>query len=329
MDDDYSERQSEFTGKRLIYHLKVFLQKLPIEKIETIKGRIGFEQNLLYPLIIELIEDLKKSDSNSDLPDKWQAFDEKICVEIDYFLQTTFQDFIYFIVLQTLLDSKNTPLNEKYRKQLLSKYSLTPKKVRQAILDTLEKTAFREEIKRGGKKGFWNEFNKLQFLSLYNRFLIVIKNARKDLKLLIKKGKSELSSKREILIKYNIPETLIKSAFSLYDAPKETALDWVKQKLKLKFKDEYLRDILTEARKIWLSRSRGLISQKTLNENPKIQLILIDINFHFGVRYYAVTSIDKVKMRKLKYNSLAKKLTDSVEFKTDEDFEEFLIWMTF
>jgi hypothetical protein len=81
-------------------------------------------------------------------------------------------------------------MNGKYRDEKRKKYGLTPKKFQLALFETL-KSLFLEEIKHGGSKDFWNDNNKLEFLALYNRFLIIIKNSRRDIKPLIKKRKSE------------------------------------------------------------------------------------------------------------------------------------------
>jgi hypothetical protein len=304
--------------------------KLPTEK----QRQRAFKESSLEPIINlldKLIQDLTEGAKRSkNEKDYWKEVDFKILSAVSYQIQVSFSHYLNYCFLQGFLTSKfNRVLNDGYRKQLRKDFDLeTNGKLQKALMPLLE-PLFRDEIKHGGSKGFWDDNNKLEFLALYNRFLIIIKNCRKDIKPLIKKGKSELSSRREILVKYEIPETLIKSAFSSYDAPKEVALDWAKQEMKLNFKEEYLKDILTEARKIWRSKSIGLISQQTLKEHPEIQLILIGINFEIGCRYYAVSSVNKKDMERLKYGTVAKKLNGKYERVIGEEWDDFLVGMTF
>jgi len=325
MDSDYLEKQPKFISEILENYLRFFFQKSPIKKLEEIKNGISYHQNSTYQILHELIENLNVFDPPSDKSDRLQVFDEIICREIDYFLQTNFQDFIYFIVLQTLFVSKSTPLNKEYIENLLRKHNMTLKKLQLSLLDTFGERVFRERVKKGGSKGFWDNNKKLQLLAFYNRFLIVIKNSRRDLRLLVKSGKLELTAKKEVLDKYNIPQLLINSAFSSYDAPKEVALNWAMQEMKVEFKEEYLKDILTSARKIWQVESSGLLSPKTIEQFPKAKLLLIDISFQLGCRYYAVLSTNQSKKDKLKYTSPAKEITAKPNSEVLEN-EFFVSW---
>lgn len=327
MNKEQAEINAKFLVESIESELKNFLQKNPIKKLETIQQKFIRGRNPLHSLVSDLIEDLERYDAREDSPHKWQEIEGRIWLDIRDFQNSYFENFLYFSTVQAFFSSPLSPIDEKYRNEKRKKYGLTPKKFQLALFETL-KSLFLEEIKHGGSKGFWNDNNKLEFLALYNRFLIIIKNSRRDIKPLIKKGKSEISAKREVLAKYKIPENLIKSAFSSYDAPQEVALDWAKEEMKLNFKEEYLKDILTAARKIWRSRAIGLISQQTLKEHPKIQLILIDINFEMGCRYYAVSSINKNDMEKLKYGTVAKKLNGKMERVIGEKWDDFLVCMT-
>ncbi len=323
MDKELAEKQAKFLAGEIEKDLAEFLRKNPLEKLEVLQEKLKFNK-ILHPLITDLLNDLKLYDSRSDSPDKWQDMEGRILSETSWFHQTFYQSFLYFNVIQTFFSSRYSPIQEEYRKQQKSKYNLTPKKMQQALFETLNELHI-EKVKHGGSKGFWNDNNRRELLALYNRFLIVIKNSRTDVKMMVKKGKSELLAENEILAKYEIPDTLIKSAFSAYDAPKDVALTWAKQEMKLKFSEEYLKDVLTEARKFWRSRSKGLISQQTLNEHPKIHLILIDINFEFGCREYAVSSINKNDMKKLKYGTVAKKFNGEIKFVAGEKWDDFLV----
>lgn len=330
MDKESAEKNAKLLVESIEAELKNFLQKNPIEKLETIQQRFIQGKNPLNLLLCDLIEDLKKYEFLEGWPYERQFIDKRIWAEIRDFQKYYFETFLYYNVMLTFLNSPYSPLIESHRKELRNKHKLTSKKIKQELLKILG-SSFPEEIRHSNKEVFWNDNNKLEFLALYNRFHIVIKNARRDFRSLIKKRESELDSERKILAKYEIPQTKISLALYSDSAPEELALDWAKEKMELRFEEDYLKKILTNARQIWRSRiKKGLIIENSTEENPKIQFILIDINFQIGCRYYAVKSIDKNKMDKLKYTTVAKQFTDSpAEFSNIEEFKGFLIAMVF
>ena len=58
--------------------LKNFLQKNPIEKLETIQQKFIRGRNPLHFLVSDLIEDLEGYDARDDSPHKWQEIDGRV-----------------------------------------------------------------------------------------------------------------------------------------------------------------------------------------------------------------------------------------------------------
>lgn len=214
MEKAQAKINAEFLADDYKYQLQKLLERNPIEILEEIQTNISRGNNPPLLLIVEdLLQDFRKVDEKFTDEDKWKNFEGMLWREINHFQQTTFQYFFAYNILQSFLVSRFTPLDEKYRKKLLKKHNLTPKKTKDLLLKFVGDTFFLGKIKHGGSRTEFDEQKKLQFLGYYNRYLIVIKNARKEKTLLQRKQKkSELTAKREALAKYEIPERLIDSA---------------------------------------------------------------------------------------------------------------------
>lgn len=320
MDKDAAEKRAKLLANILENELKEFLQKNPIEKMEAIKEKLIFNDTALRPVIDDLLDGLKKYDSeytynsNLDMPKKWQPLEENIWFDLEYFHNAFFQDFLYFSVLQIFLSSSYETLNEEYRKELRSKHNLTPGKLQKALMNTL-KDLFLEKVPHGGSEGFWDENRKLEFLALYNRFLIVIKNARRDKRALVNNLRkkrdiyAESKAREEIMTKYEVPEKLESSLYS-DQTPKEIALDWAISEMNVNnFNRDYLdKTILRDARNHWKDKGS----------------IIIDISFETGREIYGVHPKDKAKQNKLRFTPLNKP-----NFQTIPDPNSFLVEATF
>lgn len=297
MNKKKAENNAKSLVKNFEIQLKKFLQKNPVKKLETLQQEFIEGRNPLHLLIDDLINELKNYDSQNRSPDKWQNMDERIWTDIRDFLPLYFEKILFHTFIQSLLVFYN-PNIEEYRKQLKHKYKLTPKIFRERLLENLD-DLFIDDIKHGGKESELNDNEKLRLLALYNRFLIVIKNARRDIKIL-KKTELGLNVTRKIFSKYEIPESLIESTFSTNDAPGSVALDWVKKEMQLSYEESYIKEILPKARKEWRSICEILPGVYTPKRTQK-QLVLIDIIFQEGWRYYAVDTKNRSEKDKLKY----------------------------
>jgi len=125
----------------------------------------------------------------------------------------------------------------------------TPKKRKDACLEYLDQLLLDEDVKHGGKKGFWNEQKRRQFLADYNRFCFVIKNAKKDKEQLRKKKLSDRKIQEQIQETYKIPAECIQDIF-LLDSYGEIAIKWAKRGIQNNDSNKSIRDrILVKARK--------------------------------------------------------------------------------
>ncbi|CAN5551335.1 hypothetical protein BH10ACI1_BH10ACI1_18910 [soil metagenome] len=234
--------------------------KEQLEKLQSDLENILESQNPLRLLFEKISSELiVELDQSAYKKEHWNTIQENFWSAFDYHFQLTFQHYFRYSLLFCLLsDSHSNVFDRKYLRDSKKEFGLeTNGKLQKALMKTLDRCFF-DEVKRGGKKGTLDDGKKLLLLALYNRFSIIIKNARNDFKKLKKteKAKREIQIKRDIMKKYKIPEIHIESLFSI-DSAGDTALSWAKQKLETNLSFEYLNDFLTEARKKW--KSRGLI----------------------------------------------------------------------
>lgn len=307
--------------------LKAFLQMNPMEKLEAIKQTFmkRCKNSQLNSLLDDTINNLKIYDSCNDSLDKWQASNELILGGIKKFEEVYFEHFLHFITLRVIFTSPYSPIDKKDRNEFKDKYELNPIQINQEF-SKIFNNWFPKEKKQGGRKRLWNDREMLKFLAVYNRFLIVINNARDDIKLK-GKGEREIIAERRILLKYEIPATLHEETFLDTTRPHDLALQWAGQEMKVE-KEGYLADILEEARKVWRSKRKFFSGINGTTEKLEKRLDLIDINFQVGCRYYAVDKVDRKKTCKLKYVSVAKELKGSMKLGFEEHYEEFLVGWT-
>ena len=319
MEKEAAEKFAKSIVKGYEQELVRVLMKNPIQVVEDLQKKLSKHKKSDLQLIIQdLLVDLKALDKRK------QEFKDVIVPgeEISYYelhnilfentlwrnvssFQTSFIEyFITYNLLQTYLVSSEV-ISSKYQKELLKKFNVTPKKLKDLILGFLENKAFLARIKQGGSEKSLDEKQRLEFLALYNRYFIVIKNARKEYRRLKRQKKSEIKAKLEALEKYEIPQELLLSAFSS-DSPGEVALDWAKDSLKTELSRDYLKNLLNKIRK-----------------EHKRWGFIIHVDFRVGRRIYALNIANKSKAELLRYTPI----DESVENKTDMS-EGFLVSMS-
>jgi hypothetical protein len=248
---------------------------------------------LLDKLIQDLIAEAKRTKGEKVY---WKDVEFKILNAVSSQIQVSFSHYLKYCFLQGFLTGKyNRVLNDNYRKQLRKDFGLeTNGKLQKALMPLLE-PLFRDEVKRGGSISDKDEKQKLQFLALYNRYIIVIGRVRNEKKSLKKQKKSDITAKREAMAKYKIPESLIMSTFS-DDSPGNVALDWAisemkfKPKRKVETNREYLKKLLNEIRKEYGGRA-----------------YIVDVDFSIGKRIYAVHPRNNERhLEQLRYTPLEK-----------------------
>lgn len=201
---------------------------------------------------------LKAQDSalQNYLEHKWK--------EAFYLLTPLFLTNFYLFDHNDAPPSFDSELNEELRR---ASGLDTPKKRKDACLDYLSQLLLDEDVKHGGKKGFWNEQKRRQFLAHYNRFCFVIKNAKKDKEQLRKKKFSDKKIQEQIQETYEIPNECIQDIF-LPDSNGDIAIKWAKREMQNNDSNEHIRDrILAQARKeerkpFRSSKSRRIVGVK-------------------------------------------------------------------
>ena len=288
MNQDKAEKYAKRIAQRIETQLADFFQLNVIEKLELIDKRLNYDtKNPFKEMLPVIIEDWKKESLSSDSPFSFHYIDAVLSNHLEHLNKYFYQNFIELGVLLCLFGTSKSPVFSDYRKSLLKKHNLTEKKLKEALLDLFGN--FLADAKHGGKESYWNDKKKLELLALYNRFLIVIKNARRDKRMLKRKSASkEKNIERELIAKYEVPQNLMSSLFS-DDTPSDVALDWAINEMRLDNSSrEYLDGtILRQARKLW--KDKG---------------VLVDVSFALGqYKYYGIITTDKEE-KKLLQNDL-------------------------
>jgi hypothetical protein len=218
----------------------------------------------------ELKESYKQMLENSS--EEYKEFSQFAHTQYLYaYLDEQFQDLIYrlpyyFLFTHIICDRTYHQISYEKREELREICGLQNPKDRRNAFTNLFSFLIRDTISQGGSEGFWNQANSLYFISWYNRFQIVIKNARKELE----SQKDTLDARRKILEKYEIPQEYEDITFSKKDfKPSELALDWALKLIGCDVKDakKALKTAKEKAGKHKTNNSKKLISVYKLNLN--------------------------------------------------------------
>jgi hypothetical protein len=199
-----------------------------------------------------------------------------------------FPKFLYLSVLEALLSDELSPLPTKFKNEIQRKHKLNAKKIQEESSKIQNRISI-VKVQHGGSEKTLNRQEELLFLATYNRYLFVIKNARKE-KRRLKKLKRADFAESEVITKYNIPENLKNSTFS-DNLPSDVALDWAKDFIKTDLDEATLKRLLTKIRN---------------KQKVKEPFIIIDADFTHGTRIYAVRPDDKQRLEKISYLPLEK-----------------------
>ena len=222
---------------------------------------------------------------------RWMIAENHLWYRSKFRLAYGIPKILCFSVLEVLLSEKISPFPKKFQNEMLDKHQITTKRFQAELSGSLSQL-LDEKVQHGGSKKKLGYETELLFLATYNRYLVVIKNARKEKRRLKKTGKNDIAAKRGAMEKYQIPETLIASTFS-DDRPSDVALDWAKDFVNTDLEEEYLRKLLIQKRK-----EIGI--QKTVT--------VIDIDFSQGTRIYGFSPDTKHKSENLTFQPLEKPL---------------------
>lgn len=233
MDTDLAKKQLKILTDDAERQLIDFLRLSLPEKLEEIRQRIDSRcDDRLPPLLNDLIQDLKTA-----LDDGKSSNVENINIalweETKTYSKMFFLDYVILMTLQSLLVSPYSGLSPNCRQRLLKKQKspITAADLRDAIFETFKRN-YLGELDYGGDRReiFDNAAQKLNALACYNRFSIIIKAARSELKKAINKGIKKSESKTVISQKYKIPRNFHEFLFDEDSiTASDLALEWTKE----------------------------------------------------------------------------------------------------
>lgn len=292
---------AEQLSEELENELKSFLNLSWVEQLEKAEQFFLISENTgsieksrrISLMFRELIASYKEMLENAN--EEYKEFSEFVSSsDFKVYLKYQFQDLIYrlpyyFLFTHLICDETYSQLDNETKRELREICGLKNPKARRDTFTNFFSFLIREKIKQGGSEGFWNPINRLYFLSYYNRFQIVIKNARKDLEKLVKKGLRESTARREILEKYGIPEAYSDQTFSSVKSmqPKELAMDWALVLVGYKGSADTIR-----------TKVLPIANKESKKYNPSHKLVSVyKLNLNLAIASTTLTAKSKLALR--------------------------------
>ena len=241
--------------------LRTFLSTPILERLE--KAEDLFHHNKHLKLIFEKYSAFIKEDIEGKTDKEKEEYLRNSDDNLKYYLNSEYQSVLYYLpyflwASHLIFDRTYSQLTYEAKEELRNYSNLnTPKKRKEAFTNFFGRF-ITEEVKDGGSESHWHKWTRLYFLSLYERFSIIIENARNDKRKLKQNKTPVIEIKKAILEKYRIPEDYWS------EIPKSTRKDvlarkWAKKQMqinfdekytsKMGFSDSYLIKVLREARK--------------------------------------------------------------------------------
>jgi hypothetical protein len=218
----------------------------------------------LCELVTNTTRDLLSALQNDESNGLKRHLDDMLAHYMDQCMQLTLDRYFQFLLIQSLF-SPNM-FNEEYIEWRKDKVNLnSPGRFREALMKILE-PMYLEEVRQGGRDPYWTDRRKVEFLAAYTRYLLVIKNARKDFRAGRKKQQSTIDElKSAILRNYEIPADFGGEVFEPVTPASDAAIAWAKRTLKLDdsksrgLDDAYLKKILGKARSLYLGKQNSYL----------------------------------------------------------------------
>lgn len=294
-----------------------FFRKDQLEQFELILARIG-NSSELKPIVDEIVQTLGDGGTEEEIKLFWDILLANRFPRLSTFFKEHFQTILYFSVLHVYLEEETSPFGKRQmrnlRESLAMTKGLTPKRFQDGMLEFLRQQLFKP-TPRGARSTAWIDERKLMLLSYYNRFLIVIGNARKAMKAhrieLQKAGKGDCERKaRQCALKhFEIPARFSVSLFSFRNksywenSASDLALEWAVDALNPPSQSRSVMEkALKSSRKLW---------NEMLSQDPRLQVrmpnpILIDLRLKYGMELYAISRNDSEKKAQLKFSPVPK-----------------------
>lgn len=243
--------------------LREFFSLPVIDRLEKAKQLFRFKNKKFYLALEKLSEIIVRDVENKTLKEKeiyFHDLDARLKYYLDRELQSTLFHLPYFLwVSHIIFDNTHSFLTYEEKEEIRRKSNLDKPKKRADACKDFFYGLVKENVVDGGSQTLWNKWTRLYFLSLYEKFSIVIANARKDKELLKKQKVAVMDMRKEILEKYHIPENLWSDVAKNTKTIDKFARKWASDKIqkeikkelleKMGFSDSYLIKVLEKARK--------------------------------------------------------------------------------
>lgn len=242
--------------------LNNFLSQPYLHRIVKSKRRFSTE-NEKFGLALETYSNLIKIDIENMSDEEKKDYFKNLDINLKAYFNEIYQDIIfnlpYFLFANHIfLNNSYSPLTYEAIEIIRRESDLdTPKKRKDAFIEFFSRFIY-EKVTDGGSQTNWNKWTRMYFLSLYEKFSIVIDNARNSINSLKKQKVAIMDIKREVMDKYDLPEDLWLQVLKKSNRKDKLARKWasdqmhkdIKKELleKMGFADSYLIKVLETAR---------------------------------------------------------------------------------
>lgn len=252
----------KFLGEYFEINLRKFLSTSLTDRLDEAKKLFRWRDKELLA-VFEKYSQFISEDLITKSVEEQEFYLKNINENLEAYINQEFQFISYYLpyflwASHLIFDRTYSQLTYDSKEELRNYSNLnTPKKRKDAFTNFFSRFV-NEKVKDGGSETFWDEWTRLYFLSLYERFSIVIENARKEIKTLRQKKFAVMEIKKEILNKFHIPAEYWNDLSKPKQVTKaKLARKWASQRMqkefgkyvsKMGFADSFLIKILGLAR---------------------------------------------------------------------------------
>lgn len=289
-----STERAAALARQVEFKIGKFLGIDSIQQLENIKSELG-DNNKLRPMLDSLVEFLKRCETQKDIYEPGRGLGGTLFQELTAYVDEYFDSFLHFWILQIYLDKDGSgplggmigDLNRQTLREEFEHKEITPKVFQSELLKVIGDRVF-EKVKHGGRTTILNDTKRTIILANYNRYMIVIANARKRAKILAKDLKkagtvdAERESQRLVIELFHIPDAHdIKEVFNKHTSPANLAKEWIRRWKDREYTIETIENLIKSERKKW---------KKSLGRHAAERLRLVGLHLTGAeiLVYYAV-----------------------------------------
>lgn len=299
--------------------LQEFLSSAVLERLDTAQDLFRWNNEELRLAFDKYMDFVKQDiDGKTDIEtnEYFQHIDGNLISYLNREYQYIIHSLPYFLWASHLLfDGTYSQLTYEAKEELRNHCCLNNAKKRKDFYISFFSRFFDEKVVDGGSHSFWNEWTRLYFLALYEKYFVVIANVRKDINILKRQKVPVMKIRKQIIEKYRFPEELWtdmvkqtrKDALSRKLASSQMQSSFDKKYIKeMGFADSYLIKVLRTARKE--AEKHLKCGCKNYKNHKLIFLSWGNIN---AAR--CIHSLNKEELKDLKFDSYAKKQSPGME----------------